>query len=173
MRGIFLLIEAVRQLRGQAGPAQVPDCEVALAIGSGGWLSLHRRRSCSGEGVRSVDVLRGREWTKPLPDPDPVAAPFWEAAGEGGLLYQECPACGHRQFYPRAVCTACGAEPRWPTASGRGAVHTYTIVRQYGAPPFRDELPYVVGDGRTRGRRPDAWATSPAARSTRCASACP
>ncbi|HKA15921.1 MAG TPA: acetyl-CoA acetyltransferase [Myxococcota bacterium] len=39
MRGIFLLIESVRQLRGQAGVAQVPDCEVALAIGSGGWLS--------------------------------------------------------------------------------------------------------------------------------------
>ena len=39
MRGIFLLIEAVRQLRGQAGEAQVPDCEVALAMGSGGWLS--------------------------------------------------------------------------------------------------------------------------------------
>ena len=39
MRGIFLLTEATRQLRGQAGAAQVPDCEVALAIGSGGWLS--------------------------------------------------------------------------------------------------------------------------------------
>jgi acetyl-CoA acetyltransferase len=39
MRGIFLLIEAVRQLRGQAGPAQVPDCRVALAAGSGGFLS--------------------------------------------------------------------------------------------------------------------------------------
>lgn len=39
MRGIFLLIEAVRQLRGDAGAAQVPDCEVALAVGSGGWLS--------------------------------------------------------------------------------------------------------------------------------------
>jgi acetyl-CoA acetyltransferase len=39
MRGIFLLIESVRQLRGQAGVAQVPDAEVALAIGSGGWLS--------------------------------------------------------------------------------------------------------------------------------------
>jgi acetyl-CoA acetyltransferase len=39
MRGIFLIIEAVRQLRGQGGEAQVPDCEVALAAGSGGWLS--------------------------------------------------------------------------------------------------------------------------------------
>lgn len=39
MRGIFLIIEAVRQLRGQAGAVQVPDCRVALAAGSGGWLS--------------------------------------------------------------------------------------------------------------------------------------
>ena len=39
MRGIFLLIEATRQLRGQAGDAQVPDCELALACGCGGWLS--------------------------------------------------------------------------------------------------------------------------------------
>ena len=39
MRGIFLIIEAVRQLRGQGCDAQVPDCEVALAAGSGGWLS--------------------------------------------------------------------------------------------------------------------------------------
>ena len=39
MRGIFLLIEAVRQLRGQAGEAQVPGAEVAVACGSGGWLS--------------------------------------------------------------------------------------------------------------------------------------
>lgn len=39
LRGIFLLIEAVRQLRGQAGEVQVPDCDVALAAGSGGWFS--------------------------------------------------------------------------------------------------------------------------------------
>ncbi len=39
MRGIFLIIEAVRQLRGDGGEAQVPDCEVALCAGSGGWLS--------------------------------------------------------------------------------------------------------------------------------------
>jgi uncharacterized protein len=91
-----------------------------------------------------MEVVRGRTWTKPLPERDPVFAPFWEGAAEGRLLYQECPVCGHRQFYPRALCTACGADPAWAEASGRGTVHTYTIVRQYGAPPFKDELPYVV-----------------------------
>jgi acetyl-CoA acetyltransferase len=40
MRGIFLLAEAARQLRGQAGEAQVPNCELALACGSGGTLSV-------------------------------------------------------------------------------------------------------------------------------------
>jgi acetyl-CoA acetyltransferase len=39
MRGVFLIIEAVRQLRGQAGAAQVPEAEVAMCAGSGGFLS--------------------------------------------------------------------------------------------------------------------------------------
>lgn len=39
MRGIFLIAEAVRQLRHEAGEAQVADCEVALCAGSGGMLS--------------------------------------------------------------------------------------------------------------------------------------
>jgi acetyl-CoA acetyltransferase len=36
---MFLLVEAVRQLRGEGGPRQVPGAEVALAHGSGGVLS--------------------------------------------------------------------------------------------------------------------------------------
>jgi acetyl-CoA acetyltransferase len=39
LRGMFLAAEAVRQIRGQAGEVQVPDCEIAVAAGSGGYLS--------------------------------------------------------------------------------------------------------------------------------------
>jgi uncharacterized protein len=90
------------------------------------------------------EVLTGTEWEKPIPRPDAVSAPYWEAAARGELVIQECPSCGHRQFYPRAVCTDCGADPAWMTCSGRGTVHTYTVIRQNHAKPFRDELPYVV-----------------------------
>ncbi len=38
MRGIFLVIEAVKQLRGECGPRQVKDCKIVLAHGTGGTL---------------------------------------------------------------------------------------------------------------------------------------
>jgi len=39
MRGLFLICEATRQLRGEAGDSQVAGAEIAVAHGSGGWLS--------------------------------------------------------------------------------------------------------------------------------------
>jgi acetyl-CoA acetyltransferase len=36
-RGLFLIVEATKQLRGQAGERQVPDAQVACVSGTGGW----------------------------------------------------------------------------------------------------------------------------------------
>lgn len=83
-------------------------------------------------------------WVKPVPEVDPLSAVYFQAATRGTLLIQRCPECGHRQHYPRLVCTRCAATPEWEAASGRGEIYTFTVIRQAGMPGFRDEVPYVI-----------------------------
>ena len=47
---------------------------------------------------------------KPIPDVNPWAKPFWEAARENKLIIQKCLDCNKHVFYPRLVCPHCFSE---------------------------------------------------------------
>jgi uncharacterized OB-fold protein len=82
---------------------------------------------------------------KPLPPVDAESRPWWEACNEGRLTLQRCEHCKHVQFYPRGLCTQCGAaSPPFVDASGRGTVRSFTIIRRAVSSAFEPEVPYVV-----------------------------
>ena len=84
-------------------------------------------------------------YEKPVPVPDNVTAPFWEAAKQGRLLIQHCPGCGARQFYPQSSCRECLSEElEWMEATGKGTIYSYTVVHRAPNRPFEPDVPYTV-----------------------------
>ncbi len=70
---------------------------------------------------------------------------FWAATKNEELTYQQCDDCETVIFYPRRHCTKClGNSLTWHTASGRGTIYTYSVVRQSYHPFFRGRVPYAV-----------------------------
>ena len=77
--------------------------------------------------------------------PEPNTEPFWEAAKQGELRYQQCPDCNEIVFTPRLICTGCGdLNLEWKTSKGAGTVYTYSVVRQNRNPAFSDLGAYAV-----------------------------
>jgi uncharacterized protein len=84
---------------------------------------------------------------KPVPDIFPFTEPFWEGTGKGELRIQVCTLCSHRQWYPKASCENCGhREFSWLKCSGKGKVHSFTIIREVvmNSPAFEAEIPYAL-----------------------------
>jgi uncharacterized OB-fold protein len=84
--------------------------------------------------------------SKPLPRPisPEVTRPFWEAAKRHELVMPRCTTCDHLFFYPRSECPRCLSNHlEWVRVSGRGRLHTYTIVYQPANAAFRDDTPYI------------------------------
>jgi uncharacterized OB-fold protein len=83
---------------------------------------------------------------RPLPNPqEHDTRALWDATKDKQLRYQRCGDCGTIVFYPRAHCTGClGTNLTWHTASGRGTVYTFSVVRKAEHPFFRGRVPYAV-----------------------------
>ena len=100
MRGIFLLLEATRQLRGESS-SQSRRCVTGSAHGNGGQLAAYTPvPPLSWRGL----VMSNRP--QPL-FPEPNSEPFWEGVKAGELRYQTCNDCNTLVFNPREHCPNC------------------------------------------------------------------
>jgi uncharacterized OB-fold protein len=74
----------------------------------------------------------------------PETRDWWDATREGRLTVQRCVPCGHVQWYPRVLCTACGGTDLvLDQASGRGEIYSFTVVHR-SPDPASFVPPYVV-----------------------------
>lgn len=76
---------------------------------------------------------------------------FYEAATKHELRIQQCSECGRFRFPPQVMCPSCrSSKSQWTPVSGRGRIHTFTVVRGYeprSVPMFSwppDQYPIVV-----------------------------
>lgn len=82
----------------------------------------------------------------PIPSPDAVTAPYWDAARNGRLELQRCQDCRHFIHFPEPECVACGSNRlAFEVVSGRGRVETYTVVHRSFVPGFEERVPYAIG----------------------------
>jgi uncharacterized OB-fold protein len=82
---------------------------------------------------------------KPLPAPDADTAEFWRGLRNGQLLLQHCGDCNNVQYYQQGICRNCGGENlTHRPASGRGKVHSFSVVHRAPGPAFKGDVPYAV-----------------------------
>ncbi|MEJ2204688.1 MAG: OB-fold domain-containing protein [Gemmatimonadota bacterium] len=76
--------------------------------------------------------------------PDDLDRPFWEGCRRHEFLLQRSGITG-RYYWPAVCDPESGREGmEWVRASGRGVIHTFSIVHQAYRPDLVDRVPYNV-----------------------------
>ena len=89
--------------------------------------------------------LPGSNVSRPRPVATAYSAFFWDGARDGRLLIQRCAECRCYAHPPGPICSRCGSSNLSPEeVSGRGTVHSFTVVRHLFHPAFKEDLPYIV-----------------------------
>lgn len=76
---------------------------------------------------------------------DSFSRTWFDAAAERKLLIQRCKDTGTYQYYPRNHSLKTLSENvEWVEATGKGKLHTYSILHRAGNEEFVDDCPYVL-----------------------------
>jgi uncharacterized protein len=82
--------------------------------------------------------------SRPVPAPDAVSAPFWEAARKWSLAVQRCQSCGYYNHPPRSFCDKCLSQTlTFEPVSGRGHIYTFTVMHQRDVAGFENDAPFI------------------------------
>lgn len=81
--------------------------------------------------------------THPLPQPDELTQPFWDACRRHEVQVSSCGDCGHLFLPPGPCCPRCwSAQLTARAVSGRGRVFSFAVYRRTYHPAI--PAPYVV-----------------------------
>ncbi|MYA20507.1 MAG: Zn-ribbon domain-containing OB-fold protein [Chloroflexi bacterium] len=85
---------------------------------------------------------------RPVPQSNALTQPFWDATKEERLTVQRCTDCDRLFWYPREFCPLphCFSNNyEWVDVSGKGRLHTFTIIAQAQDAWFQERVPYIFG----------------------------
>jgi len=83
---------------------------------------------------------------KPVPVPDKLSKPFWDAVQQRRLIVQNCTACNRKQYPPEPVCAKCGSAEHleWREVKGRGKIHGYCVMYDSRIIPLHEDQPFNI-----------------------------
>ena len=82
---------------------------------------------------------------RPLPQITQDSEAFWASTHEHEMKLQRCSRCGKFRFYPSEACHFCASmEYEWIPISGRGQIHTYTVLERARGTPYENNTPITI-----------------------------
>jgi len=82
---------------------------------------------------------------KPVPLPDAVTKPFWDAVNEQRLVAQFCLGCNRYQHPPQPKCARCGRDDlEFRQLSGRGTIYSWQVMHDTRVRLMQEYQPMVI-----------------------------
>ena len=82
---------------------------------------------------------------RPVPAPDGLDAPYWQAVAEERLVMQRCQDCGAWQWGPEWICHQChSTNLAFEEVPRIGRIYSFERVWHPVHPALREQGPYIV-----------------------------